>query len=223
MRLNCNGLKVKTLHYLLFLSRAQSYAERLRLGLAVIHGEAQCSESDMADGRHSPPCVRNTTGHTGLELPCKNARFSHFLCRFVAPILNRFVQKIYPCLLFLTVKFPFLICHTMVKFSKKCLIISASSTTWLHSWYKSCRQPNPVLICANLFWADDSAVSHSHHRPYSQEIHFCVTACFNSTDTLLLLMLHLPQAATHNLQKMTCLIITQNHSPCLFLGTYFDF
>uniref|UniRef100_A0AAQ5XLC6 Ribose-phosphate pyrophosphokinase N-terminal domain-containing protein n=1 Tax=Amphiprion ocellaris TaxID=80972 RepID=A0AAQ5XLC6_AMPOC len=52
--------------------RAQSYAERLRLGLAVIHGEAQCSESDMADGRHSPPCVRNTTGHTGLELPCKN-------------------------------------------------------------------------------------------------------------------------------------------------------
>uniref|UniRef100_A0A672F2F8 Phosphoribosyl pyrophosphate synthase-associated protein 1 n=1 Tax=Salarias fasciatus TaxID=181472 RepID=A0A672F2F8_SALFA len=47
--------------------RAQSYAERLRLGLAVIHGEAQCSESDMADGRHSPPCVRNTTGHTGLE------------------------------------------------------------------------------------------------------------------------------------------------------------
>ncbi|KAG7256010.1 hypothetical protein CRUP_014634 [Coryphaenoides rupestris] len=43
--------------------RAQSYAERLRLGLAVMHGEAQCSESDMADGRHSPPCVRNTSGH----------------------------------------------------------------------------------------------------------------------------------------------------------------
>lgn len=57
-------------------SRAQSYAERLRLGLAVIHGEAQCSESDMADGRHSPPCVRNTTGHTGLELPCKRARLN---------------------------------------------------------------------------------------------------------------------------------------------------
>ncbi|XP_029584017.1 phosphoribosyl pyrophosphate synthase-associated protein 1 isoform X3 [Salmo trutta] len=49
--------------------RAQSYAERLRLGLAVMHGEAQCSESDMADGRHSPPCVRNTSGHPGLELP----------------------------------------------------------------------------------------------------------------------------------------------------------
>lgn len=54
------------------LFRAQSYAERLRLGLAVMHGEAQCSESDMADGRHSPPCVRNTFGHSGLELPCKS-------------------------------------------------------------------------------------------------------------------------------------------------------
>ncbi|XP_035036338.1 phosphoribosyl pyrophosphate synthase-associated protein 1 isoform X2 [Hippoglossus stenolepis] len=57
--------------------RAQSYAERLRLGLAVIHGEAQCSESDMADGRHSPPSVRNTTGHTGhtgLELPLMMAK-----------------------------------------------------------------------------------------------------------------------------------------------------
>ncbi|MEQ2164869.1 hypothetical protein GOODEAATRI_011152 [Goodea atripinnis] len=40
----------------LLASMAQSYAERLRLGLAVIHGEAQCAESDMADGRHSPPC-----------------------------------------------------------------------------------------------------------------------------------------------------------------------
>uniref|UniRef100_A0A3Q2NU58 Phosphoribosyl pyrophosphate synthetase associated protein 1 n=1 Tax=Fundulus heteroclitus TaxID=8078 RepID=A0A3Q2NU58_FUNHE len=46
-----------------------SYAERLRLGLAVMHGEAQHSESDMADGRHSPPLSRTTAGHTGLELP----------------------------------------------------------------------------------------------------------------------------------------------------------
>ncbi|XP_066442349.1 phosphoribosyl pyrophosphate synthase-associated protein 1 isoform X1 [Eleutherodactylus coqui] len=51
--------------------RAQSYAERLRLGLAVIHGEPQCSEHDMADGRHSPPTVKNTTVHPGLEIPCK--------------------------------------------------------------------------------------------------------------------------------------------------------
>uniref|UniRef100_A0A8C5DJG2 Phosphoribosyl pyrophosphate synthase-associated protein 1-like n=1 Tax=Gouania willdenowi TaxID=441366 RepID=A0A8C5DJG2_GOUWI len=49
--------------------RAQSYAERLRLGLAVIHGEANHSESDMADGRQSPPLSRTTPGHTGLELP----------------------------------------------------------------------------------------------------------------------------------------------------------
>ncbi|XP_035493160.1 phosphoribosyl pyrophosphate synthase-associated protein 1 isoform X1 [Scophthalmus maximus] len=49
--------------------RAQSYAERLRLGLAVMHGEAHHSESDMADGRQSPPLSRTTTGHTGLELP----------------------------------------------------------------------------------------------------------------------------------------------------------
>ncbi|KAK7929923.1 hypothetical protein WMY93_006318 [Mugilogobius chulae] len=49
--------------------RAQSYAERLRLGLAVMHGEANQSESDMADGRQSPPLSRTSTGHTGLELP----------------------------------------------------------------------------------------------------------------------------------------------------------
>uniref|UniRef100_A0A3Q2GBL2 Phosphoribosyl pyrophosphate synthetase associated protein 1 n=1 Tax=Cyprinodon variegatus TaxID=28743 RepID=A0A3Q2GBL2_CYPVA len=49
--------------------RAQSYAERLRLGLVVMHGEGQHSESDMADGRHSPPLSRTTAGHTGLELP----------------------------------------------------------------------------------------------------------------------------------------------------------
>ncbi|XP_056135980.1 phosphoribosyl pyrophosphate synthase-associated protein 1-like isoform X2 [Lampris incognitus] len=54
--------------------RAQSYAERLRLGLAVIHGEAQHSESDMADGRHSPPSGRPITGHTGLELPLMMAK-----------------------------------------------------------------------------------------------------------------------------------------------------
>ncbi|XP_053712017.1 phosphoribosyl pyrophosphate synthase-associated protein 1-like [Synchiropus splendidus] len=54
--------------------RAQSYAERLRLGLAVLHGEANHSESDMADGRQSPPQTRTTTGHTGLELPMMMAK-----------------------------------------------------------------------------------------------------------------------------------------------------
>ena len=78
--------------FISILIRAQSYAERLRLGLAVIHGEAQCSESDMADGRHSPPCVRNTTGHTGLELPRKNTHFYRmlFFCRSIGQTPARF-------------------------------------------------------------------------------------------------------------------------------------
>uniref|UniRef100_A0A3B3Z8L0 Ribose-phosphate pyrophosphokinase N-terminal domain-containing protein n=1 Tax=Periophthalmus magnuspinnatus TaxID=409849 RepID=A0A3B3Z8L0_9GOBI len=54
--------------------RAQSYAERLRLGLAVMHGEAHHSELDMADGRQSPPLSRTSTGHTGLELPVMMAK-----------------------------------------------------------------------------------------------------------------------------------------------------
>lgn len=37
--------------------KAQSYAERLRVGIAVIHGEAQVYEGDQdqEDGRNSPP------------------------------------------------------------------------------------------------------------------------------------------------------------------------
>ncbi|KAG7242366.1 hypothetical protein INR49_023495, partial [Caranx melampygus] len=54
--------------------RAQSFAERLRLGLAVMHGEAHHSESDMSDGRNSPPSLRTTIGHTGLELPLMMAK-----------------------------------------------------------------------------------------------------------------------------------------------------
>lgn len=58
--------------------RAQSYAERLRLGLAVMHGEAHHSELDMVDGRHSPPfsppACRTTPRHTGLELPLMMAK-----------------------------------------------------------------------------------------------------------------------------------------------------
>lgn len=54
--------------------RAQSYAERLRLGLAVMHGEASQYDSEMVDGPQSPPLSRPATGHTGLELPCKTSR-----------------------------------------------------------------------------------------------------------------------------------------------------
>uniref|UniRef100_A0A8C2IQQ6 Phosphoribosyl pyrophosphate synthase-associated protein 2 n=2 Tax=Cyprinus carpio TaxID=7962 RepID=A0A8C2IQQ6_CYPCA len=50
--------------------RAQSFAERLRLGIAVIHGEAQDAESDLVDGRHSPPTVKNSGAiHPSLEIP----------------------------------------------------------------------------------------------------------------------------------------------------------
>lgn len=35
--------------------RATSYAERLRLSIAVIHGEEKLAESETDDGRHSPP------------------------------------------------------------------------------------------------------------------------------------------------------------------------
>lgn len=33
-------------------NKATSYAERLRLGIAVIHGEQKEAESDMVDGRY---------------------------------------------------------------------------------------------------------------------------------------------------------------------------
>uniref|UniRef100_A0A3Q3WH60 Ribose-phosphate pyrophosphokinase N-terminal domain-containing protein n=1 Tax=Mola mola TaxID=94237 RepID=A0A3Q3WH60_MOLML len=54
--------------------RAQSYAERLRLGIAVIHGEAHHFDSELVDGPQSPPVHCLTTGHTGLELPLMMAK-----------------------------------------------------------------------------------------------------------------------------------------------------
>ena len=35
--------------------RATSYAERLRLSIAVIHGQEKVAESERDDGRYSPP------------------------------------------------------------------------------------------------------------------------------------------------------------------------
>ena len=57
-------------------NRATSYAERLRLGLAVIHGEQKESESDRIDGRHSPPPVASGSSTSSQALgmpglPCK--------------------------------------------------------------------------------------------------------------------------------------------------------
>lgn len=67
--------------------RAQSYAERLRLGLAVMHGEANPFESDIVDGPQSPPLSRPTIGHTGLELPCKTPNAATCVLLFVFPLI----------------------------------------------------------------------------------------------------------------------------------------
>ncbi|KFV13336.1 Phosphoribosyl pyrophosphate synthase-associated protein 2 [Pterocles gutturalis] len=51
-------------------SPASAKRWRLRLGIAVIHGEAQDAESDMVDGRHSPPTAKNVAAiHPSLEIP----------------------------------------------------------------------------------------------------------------------------------------------------------
>lgn len=64
--------------------RAQSFAERLRLGIAVIHGEAQDAESDLVDGRHSPPMVRSVGAiHPSLEIPSKCSGPSLLFSSFV--------------------------------------------------------------------------------------------------------------------------------------------
>lgn len=49
--------------------RAQSYAERLRLGLAVMHGEAHNFELVMSDSPQLTLSTSLTRTHTGLELP----------------------------------------------------------------------------------------------------------------------------------------------------------
>ncbi|XP_024083943.1 phosphoribosyl pyrophosphate synthase-associated protein 2 isoform X2 [Cimex lectularius] len=47
-------------------NKATSYAERLRLGIAVLHGEQKEADSDLVDGRYSPPPQSNgNSGGTG--------------------------------------------------------------------------------------------------------------------------------------------------------------
>lgn len=70
-------------HFFICFHRAQSFAERLRLGIAVIHGEAQDAESDLVDGRHSPPTVKNIGAiHPNFEIPCKNLTSENSLTLF---------------------------------------------------------------------------------------------------------------------------------------------
>lgn len=56
--------------------KATSYAERLRLGIAVIHGEQKESESDEVDGRNSPPTVpsRSRTMDVSVGVPIHPAK-----------------------------------------------------------------------------------------------------------------------------------------------------
>lgn len=56
--------------------KATSYAERLRVGIAVIHGEQRESESDMNDGRYSPPAVlmSSRTMEVGVGVPVHPAK-----------------------------------------------------------------------------------------------------------------------------------------------------
>lgn len=56
--------------------KATSYAERLRLGIAVIHGEQREAESDMNDGRYSPPALAlaSRTMDVGVGVPLHPAK-----------------------------------------------------------------------------------------------------------------------------------------------------
>lgn len=56
--------------------KATSYAERLRLGIAVIHGEQKESESDEVDGRYSPPALnsRSRTMDVSVGVPIHPAK-----------------------------------------------------------------------------------------------------------------------------------------------------
>lgn len=56
-------------------AKATSYAERLRLGIAVIHGEQKESDSDEVDGRYSPPTVpKSRTMDAGVGVPVHIAK-----------------------------------------------------------------------------------------------------------------------------------------------------
>ncbi|XP_043476116.1 phosphoribosyl pyrophosphate synthase-associated protein 2 [Leptopilina heterotoma] len=55
--------------------KATSYAERLRLGIAVIHGEQREADTDMNDGRGSPPASLSLrTMEVGVGVPIHPAK-----------------------------------------------------------------------------------------------------------------------------------------------------
>lgn len=54
--------------------KATSYAERLRLGIAVIHGEQKIGEDEETDGRNSPPMVPPRIMEMGGGVPALAAK-----------------------------------------------------------------------------------------------------------------------------------------------------
>ena len=49
-------------------NRASSYAERLQLGFAVIHGDEKVCDSDRDDGRASPPPSLESSRYTSMDV-----------------------------------------------------------------------------------------------------------------------------------------------------------
>jgi len=76
--------------------RATSYAERIRLGIAVIHGENKESEADEQDGRHSPPPFGDSEGavaplrtsNLGPESSCPNFEAMQPSAPALAPVAS---------------------------------------------------------------------------------------------------------------------------------------
>ena len=54
--------------------KATSYAERLRIGLAVLHGEQKDSETDEIDGRYSPPPQEQNIFGVSVTVPTQSTK-----------------------------------------------------------------------------------------------------------------------------------------------------
>ena len=59
-------------YYLVFLHRANAFAERLQLNIAVLHGEHNQEDSEICDGRQSPPPARRSRNRGFSECTSNN-------------------------------------------------------------------------------------------------------------------------------------------------------
>ena len=86
---------------LCFYCRAQSFAERLRLGLAVIHGDQWEPDSEIVDGRHSPPPERSRRisamySEVASELiPPGNSIVIHQCVKLILSKLSRYLNLLF--------------------------------------------------------------------------------------------------------------------------------